>query len=231
MRASPTLGFLAVFGWLVAASVAEAQSSFSRSSGSSLNRSSSSRQTSSGRPTTGLSGTGNASASFAAPTIDQMLQEGAGDQFLRSNRGSSSFVGADDSTTGGSNAGRSNRRLSATNARGFGGQSPNANANRGGMMPGGRSPYGQAAAEVQPVLTLGFDYAPPAIPNLGGQVTARLERTGAIKLAAPLDVQLADGVAVVRGTVASEHDRLLLAQLLALEPGVRRVDNQLEVKK
>lgn len=39
----------------------------------------------------------------------------------------------------------------------------------------------------------------------------------------------ADNVATVSGTVASERDRKLVRQLLLLEPGIDRVDNQLVV--
>jgi len=43
-------------------------------------------------------------------------------------------------------------------------------------------------------------------------------------------VQIAGGTAVLRGVVANEHDRLLVARLASLEPGVSRVENLVTVQ-
>jgi hypothetical protein len=43
------------------------------------------------------------------------------------------------------------------------------------------------------------------------------------------EVSVADGVATLRGTVASERDRRMAALLLGFEPGIRRVENELTV--
>lgn len=45
-----------------------------------------------------------------------------------------------------------------------------------------------------------------------------------------VNVQLTDGVAILNGTVSSEARKNQLARLVAMEPGVREVDNQLIVQ-
>ena len=58
------------------------------------------------------------------------------------------------------------------------------------------------------------------LPNLGvlpDQVTAELNATPT------------ENVATLKGTVSSERDRKVMRQLILLEPGVDRVDNQIKV--
>jgi hypothetical protein len=44
------------------------------------------------------------------------------------------------------------------------------------------------------------------------------------------EVSVADGVAILRGTVASERDRKMAALLVGFEPGIGRVQNELTVE-
>ncbi|NUQ63440.1 MAG: BON domain-containing protein [Pirellulales bacterium] len=85
----------------------------------------------------------------------------------------------------------------------------------------------QAAGEFQPTLSLGFDYSPPA--DLATQVTTRLQHSKRLALPQSVQVEVQDGTATLVGTAASQHDRQLIEQMLALEPGIRRVDNRLTV--
>ena len=116
-----------------------------------------------------------------------------------------------------SNANRStNRNYSSYGNSGYGTQS-------------NRARYGQTTADVQPTLSLGFDYAGPVVPNLTTKLVSRLKTSAVATATLPVQVQVLDGTATLTGTVASDHERALAEQLLALEPGVRRVDNQLSV--
>jgi osmotically-inducible protein OsmY len=45
----------------------------------------------------------------------------------------------------------------------------------------------------------------------------------------PIQVSFVDGTAVLRGVVATPHDRELAEQWMLLEPGVRAVRNELTV--
>ncbi|MCL4204926.1 MAG: BON domain-containing protein [Pirellulaceae bacterium] len=79
-----------------------------------------------------------------------------------------------------------------------------------------------------PRLELGFAVRPPAADVLHVTVLRRLQ-TSLPGLDPDLVVSVADGVATLRGTVASERDRKMAAMLVAFEPGIGRVQNELAV--
>ena len=89
---------------------------------------------------------------------------------------------------------------------------------------------GSSTPAVRTRLRVAFDYLPPSdsksIEALAKNLS-RLDRTGA---ASPIEVQVQNGTATLRGVVASEHDRRLAEQLARLEPGIRRVQNEVEVR-
>jgi len=158
-----------------------------------------------------------------------------GDQLLRSSRGAQAFVGADtgdtrnfigftDAGTGSSRStsasGLSNYRRSST----YLGNSP---YSRGGYYGSGR--YGRTTTTVRPTLELGFNHAAPAPEPLATGLAHRLNQASSLGFVQAAGVSLENGTAVLRGSVASDHQRALAEQLLLLEPGVRRVDNQLTV--
>lgn len=79
-----------------------------------------------------------------------------------------------------------------------------------------------------PRLELGFSVRP--IPADAMQLTAlRRLQTSLPGLDPDLEVSVADGVAILRGTVASERERKMAALLLGFEPGIGRVQNELTV--
>jgi osmotically-inducible protein OsmY len=75
-----------------------------------------------------------------------------------------------------------------------------------------------------------FSSAPRAAatgPNL--RVQNHLARIPQLKDRASVQVEMVDKVAVLRGEVASQHERDLVARLVLLEPGIVDVRNELEL--
>jgi osmotically-inducible protein OsmY len=77
--------------------------------------------------------------------------------------------------------------------------------------------------------TVAFDYTPSASPDLSATVSRRIQRAPAIRTRSAIDVQIVGRTAVLRGVVATQHDRELAERLASLEPGVSTVQNELEV--
>jgi osmotically-inducible protein OsmY len=75
-----------------------------------------------------------------------------------------------------------------------------------------------------------FSSATPAVttgPNL--RVQNRLARIPQLKNGSSLKVEMEGQVAVLRGEVASQHERDLVGKLVLLEPGIADVRNELQV--
>jgi len=70
--------------------------------------------------------------------------------------------------------------------------------------------------------------APFRLAELSARLT-RIARSKGIIAGQGIDVSMNNNVAVLQGTVRTPGDAVLLGNLLALEPGVRRIDNQLTV--
>jgi hypothetical protein len=58
----------------------------------------------------------------------------------------------------------------------------------------------------------------------------RLSRTLKDRLRSPLEVSIQEETAILRGTVATEHDRRLAGHIARFEPSVRSVQNELKVE-
>lgn len=84
---------------------------------------------------------------------------------------------------------------------------------------------------VRPTMQLGFQ---PPVTSGVSTVTLQTPNLNAMQRYVPfqmLNVMVDEGTAVVNGTVASERERKLAEALLRLEPGIRRVDNQLKIRE
>jgi hypothetical protein len=234
--------------------VGEAQAQFSGSgSGTSSSRSNSSSMFgsgTSGQNSTRQGGSGGSGGMFNSD-LGQMQQDALSNANSRSSRGEGNFVGADsndvqnitgyDQSSQGNRSGRSNasssrstRRNSSSLSRnglqgGFSNNFMGGNSSRGSSRRSGRDGYGQSATQVQPTLSLGFDYAAPPARDIGASFSARVQQSTSLAPLASVRVEMQDGVATLNGAVASDHQRALAAQLVALQPGVRRVDNRLTV--
>lgn len=208
-----------------------------QSSGSTSRFSSSSTQglTSGGT----FSGSGGSSRSSGTSGMSGLqssaLQAATGTELLRSSRGAENFVGADSGDTrnflGYSDTGSTANRSAAgaTRNRSLGRQSYSVQSNRNTRQNGRTSNRGRAsqATELQPTLSLGFAYRVPE--GLSARLIARLQQSKSLSTVASVQVRVQDGTATLVGTAADRHEAQLIEQMLALEPGVRRVENQLTV--
>jgi hypothetical protein len=137
------------------------------------------------------------------------------------------------SNRNGTNASRSNRYGNSRNGQLGNNRLNQYGNNRNGQYGNGRNGQrgnnrnGQPVAEFLPTVKLGFDC--PMSKDLSTRLTAQLQQTTRASVPKSVQLDCKEGVAVLRGTVATDHERNLMEQLIALEPGVRRVDNQLTV--
>jgi hypothetical protein len=191
-----------------------------------------------GRGTTGSTGMPGSGMNNA-----NVGQLNSSDRFLRQNRRTGSFVGADsrenaayllgsqttNTTTGRTNTGLLNNRSmmpqnfnrTGANRNNFGGMQ-----GMGGYGMGGR----QQTREVRTALSVAFDHPKVTPDALSTGLSQRLQKTQGLRLLAPVQVGLdPDGSVILRGHVATERDRALAERLALLEPGVWRVRNELEV--
>lgn len=238
---------LGVWAFSATAWAQSSRNTSSRSGSGSSTQSNSAYSTGSLGGTSSISGSRSGSGgSTSTSSMSSRLEQAASNtQFSRSSRGAENFVGADSSdsrnilgyensaqSSSSSRMGRNSRsttRSSYSNANRSTNRNYSSYGNSGYGTQSNRARYGQTTADVQPTLSLGFDYAGPVVPNLTTKLVSRLKTSAVATATLPVQVQVLDGTATLTGTVASDHERALAEQLLALEPGVRRVDNQLSV--
>jgi hypothetical protein len=117
---------------------------------------------------------------------------------------------------------------------------------RSSALSTGASPLaasGNAGPSYVPRLALGWSTvgsgeiapveAPPPFqpsPALSARIT-RLAQAGGVPSSAGVQVSVQGDTAIVRGAVADSYQRSLVGNLVGLEPGVWRVDNQMIVAK
>lgn len=167
----------------------------------------------------GAVGTGGTVAGLTSRGDTSAGQITGTERFVRGNRQPGQFVGTDsaDATNFFSALGSTLRATSAAGQlQGQTGQ-PN-NGNRGGS--GGGVPYRIS-------YTPGFAYSPPSHSELATRLTTRLARLPQIESRVPIEVAIEGRTAILRGAVATEHDRELAERLIRLEPGVDQVANEL----
>ncbi len=103
-------------------------------------------------------------------------------------------------------------------------------AQAGQRMPQGRLPEGrQPGTTLQPTLTLGFTAPVAPAANVQRNVAEVFRRVPNIRDNGSVAVRVENGVVILEGTVGTPHQRALASQLVALEPGVLKVDNRLTV--
>ena len=66
-------------------------------------------------------------------------------------------------------------------------------------------------------------------PVASARLTSRLQNAKEIQKQSPISVSLDQDIAVIRGRVATAHDRDLAGAMLRLEPGVGGIRNELTV--
>ena len=98
----------------------------------------------------------------------------------------------------------------------------------GGNQFGGQG--GQTTRQtLRAKMTIGFEW--PALPVnvVSARFEKRLSSIPRLKILTPVKVTMEKETAILRGTVARERDRDLIARLALLEPGISNVRNQLIV--
>ena len=98
--------------------------------------------------------------------------------------------------------------------------------NRGGNARGGTGAR-RSTAEIRARLRTGFSVARPAPAQRSSTLATRLEKSSWLQPHSPMEVAIEGGTAILRGVVATEHDRVLAERVAKLEPGVRQVENLL----
>ena len=95
--------------------------------------------------------------------------------------------------------------------------------------PGSRTGYGsrRTTGQIRARLRVGFSVVRPAPAQLGSRLAQRLEKSSWIDVHSPIEVAFEQGTAILRGVVATEHDRVLAERATKLEPGVRQDENLL----
>jgi len=151
---------------------------------------------------------------------------GSSDRFVRGNRQAGEFVGSDSADAqaflgaiqAGANAlGQSSSGLSPNRA---------GNANRGGANRSGRT-----KGEIRTSLRVAFDYSRMAPLRVSSGTVRRLLNSPKIHTLSEVDVLVRDGTAILRGVVATQHDRDLAERLTRLEAGIWDVKNELVVAR
>lgn len=155
------------------------------------------------------------------------------ERFVRGNRQAGSFVGGDQGDVGrfvggtpstGAGGGRGGSGLDQ-GPRGAGARA--AGGGRGQQGQGGQGREPDRRVRVQ--RRVAFEYPAPAPRQLGTKLTGRIAGMSRIRSTGPLTVSVEGRTAVLRGMVASDHDRVLAEQVALLEPGISRVRNELTI--
>lgn len=196
----------------------------------------------SGATTGGISGTpfGNLSSSgqggtsrnpFGGSATQGGLFGGATGQLLGAAGLSRLFTQGQNRNATGTGQLGSRGGLGTTNLGGMG---------RGGIQGNRNSRFGrngglgsQSQVVVRTKLRVGFSYPDVASSRVTAKIAKELKTPGIQTLGPPLTVTMAatdEGtVVVLRGTVATQEDRLVAEQMTLLEPGISKVRNELKV--
>jgi hypothetical protein len=136
--------------------------------------------------------------------------------------------------TGGLGGGLGMNNLGGGLGGGLGG---NLGRNQFGQM-GNRGQQGrsQYATPARPRVTVGFSPELAAENAITTGISQRMTQLGSrqgraiqIQTRGPVQVSLQGRTAILRGVVATEHDRAVAARVALLEPGVSQVQNELQV--
>jgi osmotically-inducible protein OsmY len=163
----------------------------------------------------GMNGVGGSLAGATTRGDAAAGQVTGNERFLRNNRQAGQFVGSDSADT--SNFFSQLSGLAAT--QGARGQNNQQNTNNVRLMP----------SKARVLVTPGFSVTMPSGDRVSTTLQQRLEKSQRIGRLGPISVRLEGRTAVLSGSVATEHDRDLAAQVALLEAGVAAVRNELSV--
>ena len=174
----------------------------------------------------GISGGGGSAFGGTPGNLVEQAQAGAGEvqggeRFTRDGRQAGQFVGADSGDAAnffGQSQGFAGSGLEQLLGRA---------AQRDFQNQGNAA--GSSRAPLRPALMLGFQLIPPAQGVVSDRMSQRLMKLPNLEILEAVSVSMADRTAILRGRVATEHDRRMIAQIALLEPGVSNVQNELQV--
>jgi hypothetical protein len=165
----------------------------------------------------GGGGVGNNGANFVGGLANRGIngaQNGAMQSGINGQRGTGQFGAGQYGAAGGQYGG------------GAYGQNNNRN-NR--QLTNGQDVRSRSEIPIATSYTIGFSTPSVSPSAVSTKISDQLNRSRSIAAAGGVNVQLDGKTAVLRGTVASDHDRDLAAQMAMLEPGVSQVKNELQV--
>ena len=159
------------------------------------------------------------------------------------------FVGAEQAASGGAGMGQGGMGMGGMGMGGMGqggrGQSmqglgnPGMRGLGGSMMPnnsgqfpngqGGMNGNGRGTRPIRITFSVGFDRPVAASQHFSSSLARRLADLPAIHWRTPGQVEIRGRTAILRGVVATEHDRDLAERVVRLEAAVDQVQNQLVV--
>jgi len=141
-------------------------------------------------------------------------------QQLRDTQGRGAFVGAE--------SGEQQGFIGAAEGTGTttGAQTRRTTGRTGQRLPQTQQTRGPV---IRPALVVGFAYTPRVSPAIGGNVLNCLTRVPNFGNTSSIRIRVENNVVILEGSVATPHDAALALQMVALEPGVVKVDNRLKV--
>ena len=97
----------------------------------------------------------------------------------------------------------------------------------------GQSGYGQSRNQVQlpPVRRVDIEYTKKSAADISSALSQRLQNTAGLHSLSPLEASFQGDTLILKGVVATDHDRDLAERLAHLEPGVEQIQNDLVVNK
>jgi hypothetical protein len=181
---------------------------------SSFNGSTAARGAAAGAAATGTGGTAAGATTRGDANVGQVT---GAERFLRNNRQPGQFVGSDSADAQNffsqlANQSQNNNQQRRNNNNPNNGQN---NANR------------QVVSKARVQTSIGFNFVAPTGTNIAATLQQRLEKSPRIVRHGPISVRIEGRTAVLSGTVATEHDRVLAAQVARLEAGVAEIRNEL----
>jgi osmotically-inducible protein OsmY len=168
----------------------------------------------------GGGGVGNNGANFVGGLANRGIngaQNGAMQSGINGQGGAGQFGGGQYGGAGGQYGG------------GAYGQNNNNRNNRQNQLANGQDVRSRSQIPIATTYSIGFSTLSAAPTAISTKISQQLNRSHSIASAGGVNVQLDGKTAVLRGTVASDHDRDLAAQMAMLEPGVSQVRNELQV--
>jgi hypothetical protein len=167
----------------------------------------------------GGGGVGNNGANFVGGLANRGIngaQNGAMQNGVNGQRGTGQFGAGQSGGAGGQYGG------------GAYGQNSNRN-NRQNQLANGQDVRSRSQIPIATTYSIGFG-TPSAAPGaISTKLSDQLNRSHSIASAGGVNVQVVGKTAVLQGTVPSDHDRDMAAQMAMLEPGISQVKNELQV--